>query len=69
MLGHLVCPKEIPEKILESNTLLILESESVTEIGALHKIFLSNFLLICNSNVAKEKLENPEILAALVTTS
>ena len=69
LLGHLVCSKEILEKILESNTSLILESEKVTKIGNLYKIFLSNFLLICNSNAAKENLGNPKILAALVTTS
>ena len=58
-----------PEKILESNILLILESESVTEIGALYKVFLSNFILIFESKTAKEKLEKPKILAALVTAS
>ena len=58
-----------PEKILESNVLLILESESVTEIGALYKVFLSNFILIFESKTAKEKLEKPKILAALVTAS
>ena len=58
-----------PEKILESNILLILESESVTEIGALYKVFLSNFILTFESKTAKEKLEKPKILAALVTAS
>ena len=61
--------EEIPEKILESNIFRTLESASVTEIGALYKISFSKFILIFESKTAKNKLENTEILAGLVTTS
>ena len=44
LLGHLVCSEEIPADILELNIFRILESENVTDIGALHEI--SKFILI-----------------------
>ena len=38
LLGHIVCPEETQQRILESDILRILESEGVTEIGALYKV-------------------------------
>ena len=46
LLGHLVCSQETPKKFLESNNFRILESEGVTEMGALYKVSPSKFILI-----------------------
>ena len=40
----------------ESNIFRILESEGVTEIGALYKVSSSKLLLVFGSKTAKEKL-------------
>ena len=61
MLGHLVCSEETQRKILESVIFCILESERVTEIGALYKISPSKFVLVFGSKTAKEKLQGTEI--------
>ena len=37
-LGHLVCSEKTQRKILESDMFRTLESEGVTEIGALYKV-------------------------------
>ena len=57
LLGHLMCSEETQKKILESdNIFCILESEGVTEIGALYKVSPSKLVLIFGSEKAKEKL-------------
>ena len=61
LLGHLLCSEETQRKILESDIFRILESEGVTEIGALHKVSPSKFVLVFGSKTAKEKLERTEI--------
>ena len=61
LLGHLVCSEEAPKKFLESDIFRILESEGVTEIGALYKVSLSKFILIFGSKTAKDKLQDTEI--------
>ena len=50
-----------PKKVLEPDILRTLESEGVTEIGALCKVSPSKFVLAFGSKTAKEKLENTEI--------
>ena len=61
LLGHLMCSEETQRKILESDIFRILESEGVTEIGALYKVSPSKFVLVFGSKTAKEKLEGTEI--------
>ena len=61
LLGHLVCSEETQKKILESDIFRILDSEGVTEIGALYKVSPSKFVLIFGSKTAKEKLQSTEI--------
>ena len=61
MLGHLVCSEETQRNILESDIFCILESEGVTELGALCKVSPSKFVLIFGSKTAKEKLQGTEI--------
>ena len=56
-----MCSEETLRKILESDIFCILESEGVTEIGALHKVSPSKFVLVFESKAAKEKLEGTEI--------
>ena len=46
---------------LESDIFGILESEGVTEIGALYKVSPSKFLLIFGSKTAKEKLSDTAV--------
>ena len=60
-LGHLMCSEETQRNILEPDIFRILESERVTEIGALYKVSPSKFVLVFRSNAAKEKLEGTEI--------
>ena len=50
-----------PKKVLEPDILRTLDSEGVTEIGALYKVSPSKFVLAFGSKTAKEKLENTEI--------
>ena len=61
LLGHLITSEETQKKILEADIFRILESEGVTEIGALYKVSPSKFVLVFGSQAAKEKLENTEI--------
>ena len=61
MLGHLVCSEETQKKLLDSNIFRILESEEVTEIGALYKVSPSKFVLVFKSKTANEKLQGTEI--------
>ena len=61
LFGHIVCPEETQKKIPESDICSILESEGVTEIGALYKVSPSKFVLVFNTKTAKEKLSNTEI--------
>ena len=61
LLDHLICSEETQKKILESDIFRILESEGVTEIGALYKVSPSKFVLVLGSKAAKEKLESTEI--------
>ena len=44
LLGHLACSEETQKKILESGIFRTLESEGVTEIGALYKVSPSKFV-------------------------
>ena len=53
--------RENSKKILESDISRILESEELTEIGALYKVSSSKFVLIFRSKTAKEKLQGTEI--------
>ena len=61
LLGHLVCSEETQKKLLDSNIFRILESEEVTEIGALYKVSPSKFVLVFGSKATKEKLQGTEI--------
>ena len=61
LLGHLITSEETQKKILEADIFRILESEGVTEIGALYKVSPSKFVLVFGSQAAKEKLQNTEI--------
>ena len=47
--GHIMCSEEAQKKILESDIFRILESEGVTEIGALYKVSPSKFVLVFGS--------------------
>ena len=60
LLGLLVCSEKTQRKILESDIFRILESEGVTEIGALYKVSPSKFVLVFGSRMAKEKLQGTE---------
>ena len=61
LLGHLITSEETQKKILEADIFRILESEGVTEIGALYKVSSSKFVLVFGSQATKEKLQNREI--------
>ena len=61
LFGHIMCSEETQKKILESDLFRILESEGVTEIGALYKVSPSKFVLVFGSKTAKEKLAGTEI--------
>ena len=61
LLGHILCSEETQKKILESDIFRILESEGVTEIGAMHKVSPSKFVLVFGSKTVKEKLSGTEI--------
>ena len=61
LLGHILCSEETRKKILEPDILRILESEGVTEIGAVYKVSPSKFVLVFGSKKAKEKLSGAEI--------
>ena len=56
-----MCSEGTQKKILESDLFRILESEGVTEIGALYKVSPSKFVLVFGSKTAKEKLAGTEI--------
>ena len=55
-----MCSEETQKRILESINLRILESEGVTEIGALYKVSPSNLILVFGSKTTKEKLQGTE---------
>ena len=61
LLGHLICSEDTQKKILELDIYCILESEGVTEIGALYKVSPPKFVLIFGSKMVKEKLQGTEI--------
>ena len=61
LFGHIMCSEETLKKIRESDICSILESEAVTEIGALYKVSPSKFVLVFSTKMAKEKLTNTEI--------
>ena len=61
LLGHIICSEEAKKKILESDIYRILESEGVTEIGALYKVSPSKFVLVFGSRTKKEKLAGTDI--------
>ena len=56
-----MCSEKTQRNILEPDIFRILESERVTEIGALYKVSPSRFVLVFRSNAAKEKFEGTEI--------
>ena len=60
-LGHLITSEETQKNILEADIFRILQSEGVTEIGALYKVSPSKFVLAFGSQAAREKLQNTEI--------
>ena len=53
LIGHIMCSEEIPQKILESDIL--------TEVGALYEVYPSKFVLVFGSKTPKEKLAGTEI--------
>ena len=53
LIGHIMCSEETPKKILESDIL--------TELGALYKVSPSKFVLVFGSKTLKEKLAGTEI--------
>ena len=61
LLGHILYSEETRKKILEPDIFRILESEGVTEIGAVNKVSPSKFVLVFGSKKAKEKLSGAEI--------
>ena len=61
LFGHIMCSEGTQKKIFESDLFRILESEGVTEIGALYKVSHSKFVLVFGSQTAKEKLIGTEI--------
>ena len=65
LLGHIMFSEEAQKKILESDNFCTLESEGVTEIGALYKVSPSKFFLVFRSKMAKERLAGTEIQCRL----
>ena len=65
LLGHIIGLEGTQQRISESDLFRILESEGVTEIGALYKVSPSKFVLVFGSKAAREKLENTEIQSRL----
>ena len=61
LLGHIITSKETQKKILEADIFRLLESEGVTEVGALYKVSPSKFVLVFGSRASKEKLVGTEI--------
>ena len=61
LFGHIMYSEETQKKILESDLFRILESEGLTEIGALYKVSPSKFILVFGSKTAKEKLAGTEV--------
>ena len=61
MLGHIITSEETQKKILEADIFRLLESEGVTEVGALYKVSPSKFVLVFGSRASKEKLVGTEI--------
>ena len=61
LLGHIMRSEEAQKKILESDIFRILESDGVTQIGALYKISPSKFILVFRSKTANHKLGGREI--------
>ena len=57
--------EEAQKKILELDNFCTLESEGVTEIGALYKVSPSKFFLVFRSKMAKERLAGTEIQCRL----
>ena len=53
LIDHIMCSEETPKKILESDIL--------TEVGALYKVSPSKFVLVFGSKTPKEKLAGTEI--------
>ena len=53
LIGHIMCSEENPKKILESDIL--------TEVGALYNVSPSKFALVFGSKTPKEKLAGTEI--------
>ena len=60
-LGHIITSEETQKKILEADIFRLLESEGVTEVGALYKVSPSKFVLVFGSRASKEKLVGTEI--------
>ena len=60
LLGYIFCSEETQQRILESDIFRILESERVTEIGALYKVSHSMFVLVFGSKTMKEKLSGTD---------
>ena len=61
LLGHIITSEETQKKILEADIFRLLESEGVTEVGALYKVSPSKFVLVFGSRASKEKLVGTEI--------
>ena len=61
LLGHIITSEETQKKILEAYIFRLLESEGVTEVGALYKVSPSKFVLVFGSRASKEKLVGTEI--------
>ena len=61
LLGHIIASEETQKKILEADIFRLLESEGVTEVGALYKVSPSKFVLVFGSRASKEKLVGTEI--------
>ena len=59
--GHIMYSEEAQQKILESDNFCTLESEGVTELGALYKVSPSELVLFLVSKTAKEKFAGTEI--------
>ena len=53
LISHIICSEETPKKILESDIL--------TEVGALYKISPSRFVLVFGSKTPKDKLVCTEV--------
>ena len=61
LLGNIESLKKTQTKILGSDTFCILQSEGVTEIGALYKVSSSKFALVIGSKTLKEKVQGREM--------